>query len=50
MGLRGKAMSTESTVEEQWCRILTEGETLPRVLHRVFGVLPSSLWSAGSSL
>jgi adenylate cyclase len=41
MGLQGDAMPTESTVEEQWYRMLMEGENIPHTLHRVFGALPS---------
>ena len=35
-------MPTEPTVEEQWYRMLTEGETIPRHLHHLQGLLPSS--------
>ena len=35
-------MPTEPTIEEQWYRMLTEGETIPHVLRHLQGLLPSS--------
>jgi adenylate cyclase len=35
-------MPTESTVEEQWYRILTEGERVSHALRHALGLLPSS--------
>jgi adenylate cyclase len=35
-------MPTEPAVEEQWYRMLTEGENIPHTLQRVFGALPSN--------
>ena len=34
-------MSTEPTIEEQWYKMLTEGEPLPRLLYHFHGLLPS---------
>src|SRR5574341_608245 len=35
-------MPTEPTIEEQWYRMLTEGETIPHRLQHLLGLLPSS--------
>ena len=35
-------MPTEPTIEEQWYRMLTEGETIPRRLQHLLRLLPSS--------
>ena len=35
-------MPTEPTVEEQWYRMLTEGESIPHVLRHLQGLLPAS--------
>lgn len=34
-------MTTEPTVEEQWYKILTEGEPVPRRIYHLHGMLPS---------
>ncbi len=43
-------MPLEPTVEEQWYRMLTEGESIPLALRRLLRLLPSSprckLWNA----
>jgi adenylate cyclase len=36
-----KVMPTESTVEEQWYKMLTEGEPIPWRLYHLHGLLPS---------
>ena len=35
-------MATDKTIEEEWRRMLTEGEAVVRALHRVYGLLPAS--------
>jgi len=35
-------MSNESPTEQDWYKFLTEGETLPRHIHHLMGLLPSS--------
>ena len=35
-------MPTEPTIEEQWYRMLTEGEAIPHVLRHLQGLLPAS--------
>jgi len=35
-------MPNESPTEQDWYKFLTEGETLPRHLHHLMGLLPSS--------
>lgn len=35
-------MSTEPTIDEQWHRILIEGENIPHTLRHLMGLLPSS--------
>ena len=35
-------MATDKTTEEEWRRMLTEGEAVVRQLHRLYGLLPSS--------
>jgi adenylate cyclase len=34
-------MPTETTVEEEWYKMLTEGEPIPRHLYHLYGLLPS---------
>jgi adenylate cyclase len=34
-------MPTEPTVEEQWYKMLTEGEPIPRRIYHLYGLLPS---------
>src|SRR5512132_3574978 len=34
-------MPTESTVEEEWYKLLTEGEPIPRRIYHIHGLLPS---------
>jgi adenylate cyclase len=35
-------MPPERSVEDEWYRMLTEGETIPRVLRQFQGLLPAS--------
>jgi adenylate cyclase len=35
-------MADQSTNEQDWYKFLTEGETVPRYIHRLIGLLPSS--------
>jgi len=35
-------MATDKTNEEEWRRMLTEGEAVVRQLHRLYGLLPAS--------
>src|SRR5512139_3895261 len=35
-------MPTDSTVEEQWYKMLTEQEPIPRRLYHIHGLLPSA--------